>query len=151
MLYVGCFQFDSVQDGKPLTGGFEVVVEATTPVAAVKCFRRHIEHVRKNNDTLAGDMTIYLGGILEVRRPPRSGVLVNWRAQRTPESHSMISCLTPVDSQSIVCYYWCDDAGKPPKDDEDITMRPFVEIKGRKRTSLIPPKIPAKKKARRSR
>jgi hypothetical protein len=151
MLYVGCFQFDSVQDGESLTGGFEVVVEAKTPVAAVKAFRRHIDQIRKNNDTLAGDMTIYLGGILELRRPPRTGVMVNWRAQRTPDTHSMISCLTPVDSQAIACYYWRDDTGKPPKNNEDVSMRPFVVLEGRKRRSLIPPKIPAKKKARRSR
>jgi hypothetical protein len=151
MLYVGCFQFDSVQDGEPLTGGFEVVVEANGPVAAVKAFRRHIEHVRKNNDTLAGDMKIFLGGILEVRRPPRSGVLINWRAQRTSDAHSMISCLTPVDSQAVACYYWRDDSEKPPKNHEDINMRPFLVLKGHRRMSLIPPKIPSKKKARRSR
>jgi hypothetical protein len=65
MLYVGCFQFDSVQDDEPLTGGFEVIAEAKSPTAAVKAFRKHIEKVRKTNDTLAGDMRIYLGGILE--------------------------------------------------------------------------------------
>jgi hypothetical protein len=151
MLYVGCFQFDSVEDGEPLTGGFEVVVEAKTPVEAVRRFRRHIDQVRKNNDTLAGDMTIYLGGILEVRRPPRSGVLVNWRAQRTPDAHSMISCLTPVDSTSVACYYWRDDGKNQPEDQGDIHMPPFLVIKGRKRSSLIPPRIPASKKAPRRR
>jgi hypothetical protein len=148
MLYVGCFQFDSVQDGDALTGGFEVVVEAKTPEAAVKAFRRHIEQVRKKNDTLAGDMNVFLGGILEVRRPPRSGVLVNWRAQRTPDAHSMISCLTPVDSQAVACYYWRDDCGAPPENHEDVHMHPFVVLKGRKRMSLIPPKIAGKKKRR---
>jgi len=151
MLYIGCFQFDSVQDGEALTGGFEVVAEAKNPVAAVKAFRRHIEQVRKTNDTLAGDMSIYLGGILEVRRPPRSAVMVNWRAQRTPDAHSMISCLTPVDSQLVACYYWRDDSSKPPKNHEDVHMQPFLVLKGRRRSTLMPPRIPAKKRARRPR
>jgi hypothetical protein len=151
MLYLGCFQFDSVQDGDPLTGGFEVMVEATGPVAAARAFRQHIERVRKTNDTLAGDMRVYLGGILEVRRPPRSGVLVNWRAQRTPQGHSMISCLTPVESRAVACYYWREEPAARPERHEDMHMRPFIVFKGRRRTSLIPPKISGKKKARRGR
>ena len=140
MLYLGCFQFDCLRQGEPMTGGFEVLAEAETPEAAVRCFRRHLEQVRKKTNTLSGEINIYLGGILEVRRPPRSGILVNWRGQRMPEKHSMVSCLTPVSSRSVASYYWRHDERAPAKDDEEIDMPPFMGFSRQKPKPKRPPK-----------
>lgn len=132
MLYLGHFTFyeEPVGGTDQKFGHFSCVVEAKTPAATEKAFKKLLLDTRKRGNLFQGNINIYNEAIIEIGALPKLGV-ITWFHSSCGDGPGGIDTFFPhEDTGGCKAYYLLPD-NRPDLSEqistgESHTMEPFI-------------------------
>ena len=113
MLYLGHFVFDTFDEEQRM-GYFNLLVAAENVERAKESFRRKLLHIRESSDLFAGDIKIYLDGIVELSKPPEDALLTNYRTFHGDAPPSIYNVLPEQNRAGCAAYPVIPDKSMSP-------------------------------------
>ena len=102
MYFIGTFVHatnqEEVQEAERRHGEFSLIIDAETPLAALKKFRARIVNYRATSDFFQGDCSVYLIQLFEFDRfPVEEAMMLNYKSTAGDPLMPFIRCSLPND------------------------------------------------------